>query len=196
LKNGENGDKIARYEFINAPNIHLRNKYDELQNQLQKVGERREKKEGELEALRKRYEKKNQTYEKRLRIKDEELDKLEKSLRKAGEKAQWVKTYFQSKVFGTNNGQSFELYHWGTLLEDLRNKVAHRDRLSPSFDSKETLVEKVLFNWPTLQKMTYDRFCQYMQNGMFSLITNISPILYELEWKSGPYNPDLWKGDL
>ena len=122
------------------------------------------------------------------------MDKIQKS--PFDEKAQDVKKYFQSKVFRTNNGQSFEVYHWGTLLEDLRNKVAHRDRLRPSFDSKETLVEKVLFNWPTLQKMTYDRFCQYMQNGMFSLITNISPILYELEWKSGPYNPDLWKEDL
>jgi hypothetical protein len=66
VKNGEDVDKIARYEFLAAPNIHLQNKYDELQNQLQKVGERRVKKEEEMEILSKQYEKKKQTYEKRL----------------------------------------------------------------------------------------------------------------------------------
>ncbi len=40
---------------------------------------------------------------------------------------------------------------------------------------------------------TSDRFCQYMQNGTFSLVTDVSPVLYELEWRAGPYRPDLWE---
>lgn len=112
------------------------------------------------------------------------------------EKAQRVKEYFDSKVFGGSNGRSFDLNNWGTLLVSLRDKIAHKDRLRPSFKSEEHLLGEVLFNWPTLQDMTYDRFCQYMQNGMFSLVTDVSPVLYELEWKPGPYKPDLWQQDL
>jgi hypothetical protein len=44
------------------------------------------KKEGEMEILSKQYEKKKQTYEKRLGTKDEQLVNLEKRLRKAGER--------------------------------------------------------------------------------------------------------------
>lgn len=112
------------------------------------------------------------------------------------EKAQWVKEYFDSKVFGVSDGRSFDLNNWGTLLVSLRDKIAHRDHLRRSFNSEERLLGEVLFDWPTLQDMTYDRFCQYMQNGMFSLVTDVSPVLYELEWKPGPYKPDLWQQDL
>lgn len=96
------------------------------------------------------------------------------------EKAQWAKEYFDAQVFGRYDGRSFHLNHWGTLLISLRDKIAHRDRLRPSFNSDETLIGQVLFDWPTLQDITYDRFCQYMQNGMFSLVTDVFPVLYEL----------------
>jgi hypothetical protein len=108
------------------------------------------------------------------------------------EKAEWVHTYFRSKVFGSSDWEGLNPNNWGMLLISLRDKIAHRDRLRPSFDSDETLIGKVLFDWPTLQSTTYDRFCQYMENGMFALFTDVSPVLYELEWKSGPFHPDLW----
>lgn len=109
------------------------------------------------------------------------------------EKAVQVKEYFDTGVFASSAQSWLSPENWGTLLESLRDKIAHRDRLRPSFDSDETLVGKVLLDWPTVQKTTYERFCQYMQNGMFYLITDISPILYELDWKAGPYRPDLWQ---
>lgn len=109
------------------------------------------------------------------------------------EKAKWVHDYFNNKVFGTPDWTGLNPNDWGSLLQSLRDKIAHRDRLRPAFNSGETLIRKVLFDWPTLKGITYDRFCQYMQNGMFALFTDVSPVLYELEWKPGPYKPSLWQ---
>lgn len=122
------------------------------------------------------------------------LDKIHES--PFTEKAQWVEEYFKNIVFGENESVSFDLNNWGTLLKSLRDKIAHRDRLRLSFNGKENLFEAVLFDWPTLQDITYDRFCQYMQNGMFDLVKNVSSVLYELQWKPGPYDPQFWKNDL
>jgi hypothetical protein len=108
-------------------------------------------------------------------------------------KAQLVKEYFESRIFGSSDWEAFNPNNWGTILKSLRDKVAHRDKLRPSFDSDETLLDRVLFNWPTLQETTYDRFCQYMQNGMSAMISDISPIIYDLDWKPGPYRPELWE---
>jgi hypothetical protein len=108
-------------------------------------------------------------------------------------KAREVRDYFDAKVFGTHDGQDFVRGDWGTLLQSLRDKIVHRDLLRPSFESSETLLDKVLFERPTLQGMTYERFCEDMRNGMFCSITDVSPILYDLEWKAGPYRPTLWQ---
>ena len=108
-------------------------------------------------------------------------------------KARAVEDYFRDKVFRPGDAKGFVPENWGTLLGSLRDKIAHRDRLRPSFDGSEKLLEKVLLDWPTLQGTTYERFCQDMQNGMFALFTDVSPVLYELEWKAGPYRPDLWE---
>ena len=109
------------------------------------------------------------------------------------EKARKVRDYFDTRVFGSSDWEGLDPNDWGSLLTSLRDKVAHRDRLRPSFDSEETLIGKVLFDWPTLKSITYDRFCQYMQNGMFAFFTDVSPVLYGLEWKAGLYRPDLWQ---
>lgn len=125
-------------------------------------------------------------------------DKFQKELQKVqrepfATKAHKVRDYFDTKVFRPRDGKDFVRGDWGTLLQSLRDKIVHRDLLRPSFESSETLLDKVLFDWPTLQGMTYERFCQMMQNGMFCLITDVSPILYNLEWKAGPYRPNLWQ---
>lgn len=112
------------------------------------------------------------------------------------EKATIVKEYFQSEVFADTKNDWLSPENWGTLLRSLRDKIAHRDRLRPSFDSDETLAGQILFDWPTLQQTTYDRFCQYMQNGMFELLREVSPILYDLEWKPGPFKSNMWLEEL
>ena len=108
------------------------------------------------------------------------------------DKAKLVSHYFSTRVFGSSNWDGLNPNNWGTLLKSLRDRIAHRDIIRPSFNSKETIAGNLLFDWPTLQNITYDRFCQYMQNGMFALMQDISPILYDLEWKSGVYTPGLW----
>ena len=108
-------------------------------------------------------------------------------------KAEQIEKYFQTKVFGNPGPSSLSTGNWGTLLTSMRDKVAHRDLLRPSFESEEKLAKEILFNWPTIQQETYDRFCQMMQNGMFFLIQDTTPILYDLEWKSGPYRPGIWE---
>jgi hypothetical protein len=139
LKNGENGDKIARYEFINAPNIHLQNKYEELQKQLQKAEGRREKKEGELGTLRKRYEKKNRTYEKRLRMKDEELDKLEMSLRKAGER-----TVFKRRLEKKMKERDGIIQYYSVALSKIENKMDDvTEKLKKDNAKKEKMEEEM-----------------------------------------------------
>lgn len=109
------------------------------------------------------------------------------------EKARRVEGYLDTRVFGTPSTTGVVSNDWGTLLESLRTKLTHRDRLKASYEGAETLLDKVLLDWPTLRGETYDRFCQQMSNGMFYLITELSPILYGLEWKAGPYKEGLWQ---
>jgi hypothetical protein len=111
-----------------------------------------------------------------------------KNAKKKGptKKAVLVEKHFNTKVFGADKQDAWHPNNWGTLLISLRDKVAHRDRLHPSFDSGETLIGKVLFDWPTLRGITYDRFNQSMQSGLFCLLKELSPVLYELEWQPGP----------
>lgn len=107
-------------------------------------------------------------------------------------KATDVLNYFENKVFAKSSENWLSPENWGSLLQSLRDKIAHRDKLRPSYDSDEKLVDSVLFDWPTLRETTYDRFCQYMQNGMFYMLHDLSKLLYELEWKPGPYKDGLW----
>jgi len=100
-------------------------------------------------------------------------------------KAIKLKEYFEESVLG--KGQ------WGEILRSLRDKIAHRDCLRPSFDGNEIIIDKVLLDWPTLRRMTYDRFCQDIDNNMFEMLRKTSPVLFNLGWKSGPYKSNLWK---
>ena len=95
------------------------------------------------------------------------------------DKADYVEEYFRSKVFGEDASEHVQFTNWGALVRDLRNKIAHRDRLRPSFESAETLARGVLLGWPTLRGMTYHSFCSYVDNGMYSLFTDLLTHLYD-----------------
>jgi hypothetical protein len=107
------------------------------------------------------------------------------------DKAGWVEEYFRSKVFGaTYKPASWVREDWGCLVESLRDRIAHRDRVRPSFDSQETLINSVLLDWPTLQKMTYHSLCEMLRAGMYYLFYDVSAFLYDLEWDTLP-QPEL-----
>jgi hypothetical protein len=109
------------------------------------------------------------------------------------QKAETILTYYGDHVMGQADARfALSPNNWGLLIRSLRDKIAHRDVVRPSFDGDERLIDKVLFDWPTLQRLTYDRFCQYMQNGMFALVTDVSPVLYEIAWISGPYREEMF----
>lgn len=90
------------------------------------------------------------------------------------EKCVRIQKYFSNRVFGNES--------WGTILRSLRDKIAHRDMLRLSNKSTEYLFNDELFDWPTIQCMTLDRFFQSIENGIFELIQETSEILYEKQW--------------
>jgi hypothetical protein len=117
------------------------------------------------------------------------LDKAQSS-----DKAILVKSYFDNNVFSENREvEILSPTNWGILLKSLRDKIAHRDIIRPSSNSKEKIANQILLEWPTLKDLLYDRFCQSMQNGMFWFFQQLTPILYDLEWESGPYREGMWK---
>jgi hypothetical protein len=106
-------------------------------------------------------------------------------------KAIWVEQYFSSKVFSpTYSPASWVREDWGCLVESLRDRIAHRDKVRPSFDSQETLVKDILLDWPTLQSMTYHSLCEMLRAGMYFLFYDVSAFLCDLEWDALP-QPEL-----
>jgi hypothetical protein len=91
--------------------------------------------------------------------------------------------YLDEKVFGDGC--------WGKVTTQLRDKIAHSDVLRPSGDSTEE-IQGVLLDWPTIRKLTYDRYCQDVQNGVFDLLVETSEPMFCLSWQSGPYNSNGW----
>lgn len=107
-------------------------------------------------------------------------------------KTERVSEYFRLEVFGEPTQNGLSRRNWGTLLTELRDKIAHRDVLRPTFESQERLLASVLFNWPTIQATTLERFNQEMQNGMFCLVTDMADKLLDREWIAGPYLPGMF----
>ena len=116
---------------------------------------------------------------------------LKRAPSKDAAKAEDVRQYFEKRVYGDGD-YAICRNDWGVLLRSLRDRIAHKDIIRPSFESQEKLYGDVRFNWPTVQGLTLDRFCQMLQNCMFSLLEDLSPILYELPWKTGKYQEGLW----
>ena len=111
-----------------------------------------------------------------------ELDKVEAP--PFTERAQWMKIYFDTKVFGEegSKGASIIRDDWGSLLRDLRNKIAHRDTINLSFGSKEKFINDILLDWPTLSGITYHLLAETIRNGMHSLFHEALCHIYELKW--------------
>ena len=53
-------------------------------------------------------------------------------------------------------------------------------------------MHEILLDFPTIRDLTCDRFCQAMENGMYELIRDLFPILYDLEWQAGPYKEGMF----
>lgn len=100
------------------------------------------------------------------------------------QKSQWMKNYFETKVFGQeeNPKNSIIRNDWGTLLRSLRDKVAHRDVINLSFDSKEKFINDIRLDWPTLKGITYHSLAETIGNGIHALFHQGLCHIYELKW--------------
>lgn len=109
------------------------------------------------------------------------------------QRAKAITQYFRKNVFGSGEKKVFLTDNWGELLKELRNSTLHRDMLAPSFENQTTLLEQITGDWhKSLEGISCSRFCQNAQNDMFDLVTTIAALLYEVEWKPGPYKANLW----
>lgn len=108
-------------------------------------------------------------------------------------RAEQVKEYFANNVFGDQKAGALLSNNWGELLKSLRNSLVHRDMLYPDFPNEISLLKKVIGEWPQKEEnLTCSRFCQDVQNVMFYLLTKLAAAVYGLEYKPGPYKPDMW----
>lgn len=108
-------------------------------------------------------------------------------------KARQIEEYFKTNVFG--NAKDVNIIsptNWGSLLKSLRDKIAHKDRINMSKNSPDRIMNDILLDFPTLKDLTYDRFCQAMENGMWFMINDLFPIIYDLEWQAGPYREGMF----
>ena len=109
------------------------------------------------------------------------------------DRAQKVRQYFEENVFGERENKTIITNNWGELLRRLRNSIVHRDILIPDFENNVTLLEKIIGQWTENDvDLPCSRFSQDVQNVIFYLITTLAGIVYDLEWKPGPYKPGMW----
>ncbi len=104
-----------------------------------------------------------------------------------------IEAYFNTKVFAEKSSEAAPIREdWGKLLKELRNRVAHRDiiRVKPTDDVK--VHGAILEDWPTLQSLHYNKFCEHISGACFSLFEDLAPTLFDLDWKVGTCDPNAW----
>ncbi len=76
---------------------------------------------------------------------------------------------------------------WGRLLKDLRDRVAHFDRIRPSkttaFEGSEDL---------TVAGLSLERLAQDFENGTYDMLVKVIAPIWERDWQPGSYRPGMW----
>lgn len=109
-------------------------------------------------------------------------------------KARLVLDYFQDKVFGESRRGSFAIDNWGGIIRKLRNPTVHRDLSVPKFIPAKDLASEVTVDWSLeLRDISCARFCEDIQGEMFVMVSSLAAVLYDIEWKPGPYHQNLWQ---
>jgi hypothetical protein len=87
--------------------------------------------------------------------------------------------YFSNEVFGDGK--------WGSLLQSLRDRVAHFDRIRPSISVNQNAEEI------NVAGLTLERLAQDFENGQYYLLVEVITPIWEREWKAGAYIPGMWE---
>lgn len=126
-------------------------------------------------------------------------DKFYKRLKNAepnslSDKAECVEHHFKTNIFGSGyNIDGLAQNNWGELLKSLRDKIAHKDKIKLSKNSLERIMNDILLDYPTIRDLTYERFCQKMHNGLWYMVKDLFPVLYDIEWQAGPYREGMFE---
>jgi hypothetical protein len=103
------------------------------------------------------------------------------------EKAKIIFSYVNdevlNKTFNTENGKEC----WGDLLRSLRDKTTHNKLIKPTIEEKEN-PQGLKITWPTIKGVNFAYLAQLnFENKAFDMIRVLFPVLFEIEWKPGPY---------
>ena len=88
--------------------------------------------------------------------------------------------FFTQDVFGPSK--------WGTLLQSLRNRVLHFDRVRPSRITSGEGLEEL-----TVTGLSLETLAQDFENGAYDVLVNVIAPIWEREWLPGPYRPGMWE---
>lgn len=103
-------------------------------------------------------------------------------------KSKKVYDFFQDKVFNEGSQNS----NWGNVLRSYRDKTAHNKLLSLTMKEVETRTGQTVIE-PTTQGQEISFFVQEtFGNNAFSMLKDLMPILYDVEWIAGPYKPGIY----
>lgn len=81
---------------------------------------------------------------------------------------------------------------WGDLLKSLRDKTTHQKLITPVIVEKEN-TSGYSITWPTIDGQNYSELAQLnFENNAFEMIRAMFPILYNLEWVTGPFKPGMY----
>lgn len=101
-----------------------------------------------------------------------------------------VFTYIKTHVLNITYDGDCEC--WGDLLRSLRDKTTHQKLIKPTLTLR-TNCKGYLVKWPTIQGRNYATLAQHeFGNEAFEMIRELFPILYGMEWKTGPYQPGMF----
>jgi DNA-binding ferritin-like protein (Dps family) len=103
---------------------------------------------------------------------------------KYAKKLEEITNYFNNKVFAPKK--------WGDVLKDLRDQISHSGESRIQIKKTEKVIG-VELNWQTVRGQYFDRLCQNIDTGLFEMLREITPILFDLEWKAGQYTHVNWE---
>ena len=105
---------------------------------------------------------------------------------KISKKEQEILDYFQTTVFGNSTW----INNWGHCVPYLRNNIAHRDKVKSTELYFSGVVDK-LKEYSEIDEPV-NRFCQYIENGMFEVVQTMYEILFDVEWTPGSYEEGMF----
>jgi len=119
------------------------------------------------------------------------LGEFKKAFTEAEKNSKFQKVYyfFQQYVFRKLDSQKKK---WGDILKDYRDKTAHSKLLVLTMKDIVTRTGQTIME-PTTQGQEISFFVQEtFGNNAFSMLKDLMPILYGVEWIAGPYKPGIY----